>query len=219
MDTEIMDKVEIQEVQGESTESTRTDKVVRDSVIDEITEKIEDLKKEISFLNGLVEDVTYDSFGRVIDYYESLLRMTSGERAQSIYGLTSTYGLLLLNSTYDVAVKEIFRKRFSNSLNDRQNIQYYLGEIIDNKILNKHMTNIKHKQIKDTFSLSIDNQDSELQRSITIINDLIETRNKIAHGLETSTKGHNDLIQALKSVVYYLNWYSDELLGKFPQNE
>nr|WP_285841700.1 MAE_28990/MAE_18760 family HEPN-like nuclease [Psychrobacillus sp. MER TA 171] len=141
--------------------------------------------------------------------------MSPVERDSEVYGLTSTYALLLLNSTYDVAIKEIFRKTFGKALSLQNNIQKYIGEMIDRKILNRYMTNIKHQQVKDTFALEIDVRDAELQTSISVINELISTRNKIAHGLETSSKGHNDLEISLRSVIYYLNWYCDELLKRF----
>lgn len=181
---------------------------------DSITEEIQGLLNDISFLQDIVDEVTYDSFTKVINYYQALLRMSQSERRSDYYGLTSTYALLLLNSTYDVAIKEVFRKKFENALLNELNIQQFIGGIIDRKILNKYMTNIKHEHVKKTFELEIDNTDPEIQNSIRIINDLIDTRNKIAHGLETSSKGHNDLKQSLISVIYYLNWYSAEIENK-----
>lgn len=199
----------------ENKNAIEVDKTELPVEADDITQEIDDLKRQIIFLKELVEEATYDSFIKVINYYVELLRMDTNERSSSVYGLTSTYGLLLLNSTYDVSIKEIFRKRFSNALADKNIIQSYISGIIDNKILNRYMTNIKHKNVKDTFALAVDTNDAKLQRSIKVINDLIDTRNKIAHGLETSTKGHNDLISALESVIYYLNWYNEQLLNKF----
>ena len=197
------------------TKAAELDEIAIETLIDDITEEIKILTSNISFLKGLVEDVTYDSILKVLEYYEGLLRMNRDERVSEVYGLTSTYALLLLNSTYDVAIKEIFRHTFKKALLTENNIQTYIGEIIDRKILNRYMTNIKHNQVKDTFALEIDIRDAKLQSSISIINELISTRNKIAHGLETSSKGHNDLKVSLTSVTYYLNWYSNELHKRF----
>ncbi|MGK4115703.1 HEPN domain-containing protein [Lysinibacillus capsici] len=184
---------------------------------DDIDLEIDKLKNDISFLEEIIDEVTYDSFIKVIKYYERLLRMNQAERTSDNYGLTSTYALLLLNSTYDVAIKEVFKKKFESALLQQNSLQQYIGGILDRKILNRYMTNIKHKLIKETFGLVVDTQNARLQYSISIINDLIETRNKIAHGLETSSKGHHDLNESLISVITYLKWYSTELEKKFTE--
>jgi len=192
--------------------------IVEIPILDEVTEEIIKMKSDISFLKSLVEDVTYDSLLKVIEYYEALLRMSRTERSSEVYGLTSTYALLLLNSTYDLAIKEIFRKTFGSALATQSNIQKYIGEIIDRKILNRYMTNIKHNKVVETFALINDGKDAKLLSSINIINELIKTRNNIAHGLETSSKGHNDLQVSLTSVIYYLQWYCSELLNRFEES-
>lgn len=181
----------------------------------DVKDEISELRKKIVAFKPLLDEVTYDSFFKVIDYYEGLLAMDSEERMTSVYGLTSTYALLLLSSTYDVAIKDIFRNQFSIILADKQNIQKYLSKIIDTKILNRYMTNIKHDSVKKTFAVATDTSDPKLQRCIGVINELIETRNKIAHGLEPSSKGHDDLRDGLESVIYYLKWYISAIENNF----
>lgn len=177
--------------------------------------EVQALKSRITFLESLIEDTTFDSFYKIIGYYENLLNMDIQERGSELYGLMSTYGLLLLNSTYDISIKEIFRSIFKISLSDKPDIEGYLSNIIDKKILNQYMTNIKHETVKNTFAVSLDIHDARLQQSTNTINDLIKTRNTIAHGLETASKGHNDLYEALDSVIIYLEWYSNQLKLKF----
>jgi len=103
----------------------------------------------------------------------------------------------------------------SEALSDKHKVHEYIENIINKKILNRHMTNIRYGTVKETFQFEIDTQDALLQQSIASINDLIKTRNDIAHGLDPQSKGHNDLLKAIESVLYYLNCYSDAVINKF----
>ncbi|PFW06595.1 HEPN domain-containing protein [Bacillus cereus] len=176
---------------------------------------VDELNGRLKLLEDCIEDVTYLSFQKVIKYYETLANIPPIERNNELYGLTSLYALLLLNATYDEAIKEIFRNHLSVALNDRNNVHEYIENIINKKILNRYMTNIKHGTVKETFQFEIDTQDAFLQQSIATINDLIKTRNDIAHGLDPQSKGHNDLVKAIESVLYYLICYSDAVISKF----
>lgn len=181
---------------------------------------VDELNSRLKLLEVNIEDVTYLSFKKVINYYESLVNISPRERNSELYGLTSLYAMLLLNATYDAAIKEIFRSHLSLALNDRYQVHEYLETIINKKIINRNMTNIKHGTVKETFQFEIDTRDGLLQQSIATINDLIKTRNDIAHGLDPQcldpqSKGHNDLLKAIESVLYYLICYSDAVLSKF----
>jgi hypothetical protein len=176
---------------------------------------VDELNSRLRLLEDYIEDVTYLSFQKVISYYESLVNIPPIERNNELYGLTSIYAMLLLNATYDVAIKEIFRSHLTKALDDRSGVHEYIETIINKKILNRYMTNIKHGTVKDTFQFEINTLDGLLQQSISTINDLIKTRNDIAHGLDPQTKGHNDLLNAIESVLYYLICYSDAVLNKF----
>ncbi|WP_214701377.1 MAE_28990/MAE_18760 family HEPN-like nuclease [Exiguobacterium sp. s57] len=179
------------------------------------SDQIDELFEKAKFLETLVEDLTYDSLLSVIEYYQKMIKMTAQERSSEVYGLMSTYGLLLLNSTYDAAIKEIFNCIFDNSMRHQPTVKLYLSEVLNKNILNNNMTNIKHKKIQDKFTLKQDGKDALLLQSIASINDLIATRNSIAHGLSPSEKGHNDLYQSLWAVLHYLEWYSTQLNSKF----
>lgn len=176
---------------------------------------VDELNGRLKLLEEHIDDVTYSSFQKVIKYYEKLANTPPLERNSELYGLTSLYALLLLNATYDEAIKEIFRNHLSVALNDRTPVHQYLKNIIDKKILNKHMTNIKHGTVKETFQFEIDTHDAFLQQSIATINTLIKTRNDIAHGLDPQSKGHDDLLKSIESVLYYLVSYSDSVINKF----
>lgn len=181
-------------------------------------EQIKELFEKAKFLETLVEDLTYDSLLSVIAYYEKMVKMSAQERSSEVYGLMSTYGLLLLNSTYDAAIKEIFNCIFDNSMRHQPSIKLYLSEVLNKNLLNHNMTNIKHKKVKEKLTLNQEGNDALLLQSIEIINDLIATRNSIAHGLSPSEKGHNDLYESLRAVLHYLDWYSTQLNSKFQIN-
>lgn len=105
-----------------------------------------------------------------------------------------------------------------NSLSVQESTIDYLTDVIDTKILNRYMTNIKHDVVKKSLKVSLsqnDNRNAELQNAISSINDLIEARNNIAHSIEVNNKGHNDLKEAIESVIYYLDWYCIALKKKF----
>ncbi len=182
-----------------------------------VSEK-ETLITQLVPIKEYIKEETYDAFIRIINYYDELESMNHRERGTQEYSLTSAYALLLLNSTYDLSIKEIYREILKKSLSVEDSTLIYLTDVINTRILNRQMTNIKHDVVKNSLKISLseaDTRDSILQNSIHAINTLVEARNNIAHSIEVSNKGHNDLKEALLSVLYYLNWYSVALKGKF----
>lgn len=178
----------------------------------------DDLVDKLIPIKSYIQDDTFDAFNRIIDYYFELENMKPMSRGTSEYNLTSAYALLLLNFTYDLSIKEIYRCILKASFSDQPTTIDYLADVIDTKILNRYMTNIKHDVVKKSLKINLtpeDTQDAVLQQAIRTINDLVDARNNIAHSIEISSKGHNDLKEALESVIYYLTWYCNTLRIKF----
>lgn len=165
----------------------------------------------LNSLEEYIQSETYMSFEKILFYFKTLKRTSPIERNNDQYSLMSSYSLMLLSSTYDIAIKEVFNHSLKSSLTKIDGISStYISDIINTKILNRYFTNAKHDVVKKTFLVKASNE-AELQKSISIINDLISARNNMAHGINPESKTHNDLEEALGAVLLYLNWFKDYL--------
>lgn len=172
------------------------------------------MKELLSKIDANLAAETTQSFDLVVRYYSELTEMTIVERNSELYSLKSTYSLLQLSATYDIAVKEIFLNLVNAPISDNVGFATYIEEILKTNILNRYMTNIKHNGIKEKFKLTLDEKNPDIQTCANDITSLIKTRNTIAHELNTDVKGHNDVGESLLSVLKYLVWYQNELIEK-----
>lgn len=168
-------------------------------------------EESLQTLEEHIQAETYSSFEKILYYLKTLKGTSPLDRNNDRYSLMSSYSLILLSSTYDIAIKEIFKYSLKTSLSTIDEVSSdYILNIVNNKILNKHFTNIKHDVVKKSLLVKAPGEE-KLQRSISIINDLISARNNLAHGINPESKTHNDLEEALKAVLTYLNWFKCHL--------
>ncbi|MDR4314469.1 Uncharacterised protein [Niallia circulans] len=189
--------------------------VIEDEDIDEgsinIDQEYSWYEQSLNNLEAFIQVETYVSFEKILSNLKSLKQTPPLERNTDFYSLLSSYSLILLSSTYDIAVKEIFKYSLKSSLSVIESVSSeYIFEVINTKILNRYFTNIKHEVVKKSLLVTAPG-DQRIQMSISKINDLITVRNTLAHGINPENKTHNDLEEALEAVLYYLNWFKDYL--------
>lgn len=165
----------------------------------------------------VIQQETYDSFLLVINYYLDLIQMKNIDRNSELYSLKCIYSLLQLSATHDVAVKEIFLNSISNELIEKTKLNNYIGGVLKGNLANRYFTNIKHDGVKNKLNIKAENVTADIQQCINEINELINTRNSIAHEIIITQKGHNDVRIALVSVLKYLKWYRNELKKKITE--
>ncbi|MGG0521819.1 HEPN domain-containing protein [Priestia aryabhattai] len=175
------------------------------------TEEYSWYENSLKELEECIQAETYISFEKILYYLKTLKSTHPLERNNDRYSLMSSYSLILLSSTYDIGIKEIFKYSLKTSLSTIGEVSSdYILDIINTKILNRYFTNIKHDVVKKSLLVRAPGEE-RLQRSIAIINDLITARNNLAHGINPESKTHTDLEEALEAVLIYLNWFKSHL--------
>lgn len=175
---------------------------------------LESFKKTLEGLEEKLEEEVFESIEKVIISYEKLEKMTSKERLEDIYNLTVSYNLIVLCASYDASIKSIYMNHLLEKLQtSKQSTKRHIEEIYNLKIFTKRFTNLKQSVIKNNLNIKAPSMGEErkVHQAITRINDMIETRNKIAHEVNHDIKGHNDLKEAIEAVLIYLKWFDTKV--------